>query len=323
MGPEANYRDILRAVKDFLRWYKEDGYFKADKEDQEKHWKSWLLKRINAAGVELDTESVYVEGESAGGAVAVTALWANADKKTGTHLPIKAALLRYPMIAHYKRDFPPNNASLVYMGKEFTRAQVEEQAQAISDEVENLDWALMMPMRMKGYAPQYMSGAFLLSTTKLWQKLFQRTHEVDYLNTHGRVGPPYNEDLYDSIARAEFLSGHVNHDLLPPIVMYHGYDDTNCPIADTEMFKSFLVKYYPSRYVDGDTVVLHTVTQLEGKLTLNHKKEIVRVTSKPVGHGFDYDLERKREPFLKEAYGKIQNFWIENASSDRKKTVLW
>lgn len=298
--------DICSAVRDFLRWYKEDGYFKRNDSDADMHWTGWLLAEIGLKDVEIDTGTVYVEGESAGAAVAVTALWENAHKLTGTNLPIKAALLRYPMIKHYKRDFPPNDAPLVYMGKEITHAQVEKQAGAVHDEIMKLEGAGMLPMRMKGYAPEYMAAAFLLSTTKMWQPLFKRPF-ADL--GHFDHGPP-TKDVCDSLERADLLSEHVHHDSLPPILMYHGYDDENCPLRNTMKFRDMLVQRYPSRYVDGQTVLLWEVTELNGRRVLNDRSEIERLHSEQVGHGFDYDLEMEREPFLKEVYGQIQHFWL-------------
>lgn len=121
---------------------------------------------------------------------------------------------------------------------------------------------------------------------------------------------PLSKDVCDSLERADLLSEHVHHDSLPPILMYHGYDDESCPFRNTMKFRDMLVKKYPSRYVDRTTGQLWEVTELNGKGVVNHRGEIERVHSKQVGHGFDYDLQMKHEPFLKEAYGRIQKFWL-------------
>lgn len=97
---EANDKDIVKTISDFLYLYKEDGCF----EPGHKRWTQWLYSQNSRKDFTIDKDRVYVEGESAGGQAAVTAMWPNAVKG-GTDLPIKVALLRYPMITHYKRDW--------------------------------------------------------------------------------------------------------------------------------------------------------------------------------------------------------------------------
>jgi hypothetical protein len=74
----------------------------------EENWVRWLekkkIKQLLNTAVDVDKKRVFVDGESAEGHAAVTAMWLNAEKK-GPNIPIDVALLWYPMVAHYKRNF--------------------------------------------------------------------------------------------------------------------------------------------------------------------------------------------------------------------------
>ncbi|KAF1846345.1 alpha/beta-hydrolase [Cucurbitaria berberidis CBS 394.84] len=295
LGPEAHYKTIADSVRDFLRFYKEDGCFEAG----EDHWTQWLAKAIDKEDVTINREKVFIEGESAGAHAAVTAMFLNADKGDGAKLNINAALLRYPMIAHYERSFPSRSKTLSYMGHNVFEADAIHQASAIVAEIEVLQKLGLVPTRARGYAPEYMAPAFLLSTTGFWKYLFQRRHQCS-------SGLPSDErDYMDCLERAEKCSTTVESRHLPPIVMYHGHDDLNCPYHNTEKFKQLLMKYYPEQYVENETVFLEPVT------FLNEKAGLEGNYSPEVGHGFDYALRGDREPFLKRAYERVDRFWPE------------
>ncbi|KAH7339227.1 Alpha/Beta hydrolase protein [Pyrenochaeta sp. MPI-SDFR-AT-0127] len=283
LGPEANYKDISDAIQDFLRFYKDDGCFEKD----EQHWTQWLTKRINIAGITLDKDRVFIEGESAGGQAVITALFLNADKLNGTKLKIKSALLRYPMIEDYQRSWTIAGKSLTYMGKRFSKDDIDQQARLIAKEITFLENMDLCPTRSKGYAPQYMSSAFLLSasTSGLWKWAFTRQHGL----RHNIAGGSKDPDYADSLGRAVLQKETTEHEYLPPIYMYHGHDDTNCPFQETDCFKKVLIALYPTRYVESKTIHLEKVTD--------------------VGHGFDYDLDADREEFVRKAYCWIDNFW--------------
>lgn len=225
----------------------------------------------------------------------MTALFLNADINNGTKLNINAALLRYPMLAHYQRSFPGNGQPLNYMNHKVSEDDAKKQAEAIVAAVQELERYGLVPTRAKGYAPQYMAPAFLLSTTKKWKDMFKRKHE------HRATGD--SRDNADCIERASKCLKDVEHKYLPPIVVYHGHDDTNCPYEDAEQFKEILTKYKPSPYIENETFFLERVTQL------SEKNGVAGNQSSEVGHGFDYALSAEREPFLKRAYERVDGFW--------------
>ncbi|CAO2649949.1 Nn.00g012410.m01.CDS01 [Neocucurbitaria sp. VM-36] len=287
LGPEANYYQIFRAIRDFLRFYNEDGCF----EEGEDHWTQWLAKNIGKE-ITINRDRLVVEGESAGAHAAVTALFLNAHVETGTKLAIDAVLLRYPMIAHYERYFPAGGQPIDYMGHKIRPQDAEKHARLIRGAVHRLDRFNILPTRTKGYAPQYMALAFLLSTTQSWNVSFRRDAWAG--EDHSNM---------DCLERASQCVETVDHKYLPPIVMYHGHDDSNCPYGNTERFKELLTKHYPTRYIEDKTIFLEKVTQL------NEKNGVEGNQSSEVGHGFDYALNTEREPFLKRAYERVDKFW--------------
>lgn len=283
----ANYRDIAKSIKAFLTWFKKDQCF----EEGYNHWTEWLSNVANLPESNILRSHIFVEGESAGGHAAVTALFLNADMHTGDHINIKAVLLRYPMIKHYARSFP-DGGRVTYMGTTFSKADVETRALEVKAAVEELEKYGLVPTRTCDHAPHGMSAAFLLSMTKLWQGMFQRHH---YPIAH----EPVKSDepaFMDGLERAVYYAGKVEEEWLAPIIIYHGHDDANCPVEDTEEFVRLLTQLYPQKYIRDKTVFLEIVTELKAKPTFNHiTKKLESVSTSSIGHGFDYSLDIVKE----------------------------
>jgi acetyl esterase/lipase len=302
LGPEANYHDIYNAVRDFLNFYTKDGCFVPG----ETRWTEWLKKEIGKQIV-IDKEDILIDGESAGGHVAVTAIFMNASRDEGFGLRIKAAMLRYPMIKHYTR-LMPNEFS--FMGEVFTEEDMYGYAKQLKDEIEKLETLEIgskigfVRMRSKGYAPQYMWAAPLLSLTGEWKGLFQRVH--------GKTHTQQRNELWswDCVERVSELHSQVTHGLLPAIIMHHGVDDANCPFKDTEEFKNRLHEPYASRYPslksedDKDTDErVHLIPVRE----LTEQDGVKGKHSAQVGHGYDYWQEN--ESFQITCFKLVDKYW--------------
>ncbi|KAI4672380.1 uncharacterized protein J4E78_000881 [Alternaria triticimaculans] len=315
LGPEGNYVDIYRAIYDFLRWYKEDGYFKKvwdDTEDKTKSWQEWLCREVANKGGKLaiDKDQVYVEGESAGAHAAVTAMWLNAAKDGGLKIPIQAALLRFPMIAHYEREA---GEKVPYMGADRSKVEIKERAERVAEEILRLERMGVVPTCTGRPPPRGMVFAVLLSVSKKWKPFFQRQHGDPTLDKTLNLDEEGNidETLMDGIERAEICANRVDHELLPPIYIYHGHNDTNCPIKNTEKFVATLRKpeLYGDRFKDTETLCLDVVWELNKKPKFDQAKGMHYVQDTDVGHGFDYDLDENQEPFLKNAYDWVSRHW--------------
>ncbi|KAH6037385.1 hypothetical protein HBI82_018170 [Parastagonospora nodorum] len=277
LGPEANYVDIVESIQDFLWFYKNNTCFEPGYQGMK--WTHWLLDQISVKGVTLDTERVFVEGESAGGNAAVVALFLNADKVTGTKIPICAALLRYPMLAHYKRSF--DKPTIGYMNEERTKEEVFEQVRLILNERDKLQAMGYLPTRGNSSAPENMAPAFLMSVTHSWQLSFQRVKPGQSI-----VSDPFANK--DCIERAMESIGRIDASFLPAMFIYHGDIDSNCPLDDTKQFMKVLRENYPTAYA-GDRLVLEIVV---GE-----------------GHGFDYE-KSEEEVYMMEAYGFVDKHWL-------------
>jgi acetyl esterase/lipase len=292
LGPEANYEDIFTALRDFLTFYKLDGCF----EPGHKHWTQWLNSQIYK-------DNIFIEGESAGGHAIITALFLNAEKARDFKLPIKVVMLRYPMIGHYKRTFPVTaNGKMGFMNAEFDKDEVNEYAKGIKEAILRLETMTaggqtgFVGTRTKGYAPEYMWAAPVLTIAGEWKGLFQRSHG-------GKKPEPdeiHNLDCLECVVKMRFS---VDPELLPPIVIHHGHDDVNCPFADTLEFKKLLQGTFPDRYLPGDKMVRVI------KVTMLQEPDGVkgREPSKAVGHGYDYWQEN--ELFQTESFGFVSRFW--------------
>lgn len=284
-----------------------------------------------------------MEGESAGGLAAIIAMFMNADKTAELGIPIDAILLRYPMVRHYTRKFPPNGMAM-YMNRLFTQDEVTLHAKTLVDAVHQLETQGLVPTRTSDSAPRSMSAAFLLSMSGLWQSSFQRAHmQSSPTKCCATALPPpslsplavstapaphnsatdFNTDSLDAIQRAHLLTPTTVPSLLPPLIIYHAHDDLNCAFADTQLFVDTLLKQYPCTYREDETVFLKKVTRLEGKLHFHKDKagkgkgkeerngSLERIQTENVGHGFDYDLEVDKEDWLGEAYRRVDRFWSE------------
>jgi len=244
-----------------------------------KNWEDWLLNLMPTKGVLIDTKTVLVEGESAGGNAAVVALFLNADRKNGTKIPIRAALLRYPMLAHYKREFGDSDP-IHYMGKDYPKAQLSKQVLLILAERDRLQAMGYLSTRGNSSAPKNMASAMLMSVTKEWETSFKRAKPGQ-----STADPFVNKDC---IERARESVDVMDADLLPAIYIYHGGADTNCPVKDTEEFVGVLRKNYPTAYT-GDRLILNILPKMT--------------------HGFDYDIA-KTEAFLELAYTFLNKHWL-------------
>ncbi|KAL1798244.1 hypothetical protein ACET3X_002281 [Alternaria dauci] len=307
LGPEGNYKDIVNCLRDFLDWYKEDVCF----EPEIKKWTEWVYARRPSTKFTIDKDRIYVEGESAGGQAAVTALWLNAAKG-GPNLHIDVALLRYPMIAHYKRPWDKcagPDGTVHYMGIKFTKEQVSEREAKIKRCIEWLEEHGVIPTCSARWPASGMAFAFILSVTEKWQEYFQRQHT--FLKAE-RV----ESDYMDGIERASASEDSVLHDLLPHIYIFHGWNDSNCPVEDTEEFVRILKTEYPDRYADGndgtenENLQLDIVKKLGVKQTGSPDGSVTReLDSDKLGHGFDYWLDEKDEKFLRDAYDWVGERW--------------
>jgi len=58
LAPEANYKDIVESIRDFLNWYKEDGCFESDYTSLTR----WLHDQDKLKGKHftIDKDRVYV-----------------------------------------------------------------------------------------------------------------------------------------------------------------------------------------------------------------------------------------------------------------------
>jgi acetyl esterase/lipase len=302
LGPEANYEDIFTALGDFLTFYKLDGCF----EPGHKHWTQWLKSQIKK-DITIDKDNIFIEGESAGGHAIITTLFLNADKDLDFKLPIKAVMLRYPMIGHYSRTFPiTTNGKMGFMNAEFDKDEVNEYAKGIKEAIHRLETTTVggqtgfVRTRTKGYAPEYMWAAPVLTIAGEWKGLFQRSHGGE----KSKPDEIYNLDCLERVVK---MRVSVDPELLPPIVIHHAADDANCPIADTAEFKEILQGTFPDRYLPGDEMVrVIKVIQLEEPDGIKGKEP-----SKAVGHGYDYWQEN--EPFQLECFKFVSEFWPESS----------
>lgn len=244
-------------------------------------------------------------GESAGGNAAVTAMFLNAEEKTGPKIAIDAVLLRFPMIKHYTRSFPPTG-KVNYMGTDFTKAQVETHAGKVMAAVRKLDDVGLTPTVTSHHPPKGMAAAFLLSMTGSWQSCFQRRH---FPST--KLKAPTDDPKYmDGLEHAKYYHNKVDQSFLPPIVIYHGHDDANCPVGDTIAFQDLMIKHYPGKYSQDQNISVEMVTEIKAKPTWNPaSQKIVSTSTQAVGHGFDYSLELASEPFLQSAYDELNKLW--------------
>ena len=157
-----------------------------------------------------------------------------------------------------------------------------------------------------------MAFAVFLSVSKKWS-FFQRKHGDTTLDKALSLDDEGNidEDLMDGIERAEICANRVDRELLPPIYIYHGHNDTNCPLTNTEKFVATLRKpeLYGDRFKDTETLCLDVVWELNKKPKFDKAQGIHYGSDTDVSHGFDYDLDEKDEPFLKKAYDWVGSFW--------------
>ena len=92
--------------------------------------------------------------------------------------------------------------------------------------------------------------------------------------------------------------------------IFHGWNDPNCPIEDTEKFVRVLRTKYPERYNNDKNLRFDIVKELavrkSGNLDGSIRKEY---DSDNVGHGFDYWLNETEEKFLRDAYDWVGDRW--------------
>jgi hypothetical protein len=156
----------------------------------------------------LILDRVLVEGESAGGLAAATALFINADKISGLKIHISAAVLRFPMIEHYTRDIT-GLTKFSYVDKTFTREEVAVQANKIQTAITVLEKSGFLPTRVRSAPPQHMCAAFILSVLGRWGGSFQRQHEGQKLSD--------KFDIMDGLERARSSVDRVDHSYLTPL----------------------------------------------------------------------------------------------------------
>ncbi|KAH9862670.1 hypothetical protein J1614_010763 [Plenodomus biglobosus] len=307
LGPEATYLEISNAIKAFLVWYHERGCF--ENKSQGLYWTDWITHTtgISLHGFDPTTTKILIEGESAGGHAAVTAMFANGETERdllnpwACGLPISAVFLRYPMLKHYERDCPD---TVSYMNMTFSKEQINWHVAELQDAVSELETLSLIPTRSNSHPPQHMSAAFLLSVTKTWQIAFQRFEYQGY---------PFDASM-DALERVTAYSQAPylikDRAKLPPIIIYHGNQDPNCPIADTLEFCNLLKSSFPDQYIDSETLFFDKVTKLEAQPRwIPSMMQLEDVSVSGVGHGFDYDLDWTKEPFMQYAFYNITKFW--------------
>jgi hypothetical protein len=241
------------------------------------------------------------------------AIFLNAEKRLKLNLPLKVALLRYPMLKHYESSFGDKEEAK-YVGVSVTKQATEAQELKLEKEIWLLEKHGLVPSRSNSSAPKDMAGAFLLARTQRWQKMFQRRHgpytedEPSLDDSTSQIKWPADEGSkvnWDCLERAKNSVNDVVHEGLPPIFAYHGNKDTACPIKDTGEFLALLKEHYPTRYSD-DTAYLETVTELNS----NKKPDDKQDDDEGIDHAFDYTILAEQEPWLKEMQDRIDKHWL-------------
>jgi hypothetical protein len=299
LGPNNTYRDINAAALDFYRFWTDNGYFKKDDEVDE-HWTDALVRKINLEDITLDKDRVRIETDSAGVDFACRLIFINAGLGQKSTLAIDAALFRYPMVTHYKREFPAGGGTLDYMGQQITPEEAAQRELEIREELSRLEEFDLVPACVEASAPAHMGPAFLLPVNKQWEQTFQRMHGRKLGEFHDSNGKdPAN---WDCTTRAEKMAEKVDHGRMPRIIITHGYDDSNCPWSDVEKFMSCLRRLYPGRYGADQAILAFKVNKLYSKPVLGKLNKIMREHSTTVGHAFDRDLDAELEPYLPISY---------------------
>ncbi|KAF2249365.1 hypothetical protein BU26DRAFT_595215 [Trematosphaeria pertusa] len=291
--PEANGAAILQDIDQFWDFYLNCPY---------------LTEFFQEVGkVELDREQSLISGESAGVYCAVASWLRHSDK-----LSILALYLQYGMLAYYERVFPCDapgfdeesyRASqvgevlklapdeLVYMGHPVKKEEVNKRAKELMDAVQKLEAVGQLPTCTGRAPPNGMLAAFTTSTSPpAWRECLQRggTQTPDIINMlKEKKDPPKN---------------------FPPMFLYHGHDDPNCPIEkNSQALVDLCCELFPKHYIKNakdPKIVLKTVTEIRAK-DKDGKPEL----KKKVGHGFDYPLHEDWNPFIAEGIKFINSHW--------------
>lgn len=98
-------------------------------------------------------------------------------------------------------------------------------------------------------------------------------------------------------------------DNVPPIVMYHAYDDRNCPINDTVEFFRSVKNRRPNQKIVIEEV--RFIVETDGRL----------VASEDVGHGFDHDSTGIKT-FIARYIARIDYHWFQRGNDISHETSI-
>ncbi|KAK7180003.1 uncharacterized protein CC84DRAFT_1170024 [Paraphaeosphaeria sporulosa] len=225
-----------------------------------------------------------VSGESAGGYV-------SAESIIHAHpqLEVRALLLRYPMLRHYKRS-DAHESELPYMGRPQIKNDVQKFVQPLWDKTQEI----RQKMKDRGLIdaakgifadildrrspPRGMNGAFLTSWFGTWSGFFGRS-KLDILT-----------ELEQANAKGESVGPRDP----PALFIYHGTEDGNVPLEVSTTFVREYERMLKSKNLAGKVPVVF--------------KTIKR------GHGFDYEFKGNEvfddETTFKEFMDHLLKVWL-------------
>lgn len=93
----------------------------------------------------------------------------------------------------------------------------------------------------------------------------------------------------------------------PPIIIYHGHNDPNCPVQDVFTFIEKCQKRWSQHYPGDDKNKRIFLEEI--KFVTKFDENGLAFTTDDVGHGFDHDLVENQEPFLARSMARINHFW--------------
>ncbi|KAF1958180.1 hypothetical protein CC80DRAFT_502972 [Byssothecium circinans] len=179
----------------------------------------WIKKCLNDKkmddGANICRDRLLISGESAGALLAIYS-WLTGKE----NLKINALLLHYSMLEYYARNLPENE-KCKFMGADIFPDDVLIGAKDLIAKVEELRNEGRLPARSDTPPPEGMHAAFGLSVTKLWEPVYR----------HGDRSSDALDRLSEQRSEPNFF---------PKLFMFHGEEDTNCPIENVHKFLKIL-----------------------------------------------------------------------------------